>query len=50
VQLARLALDAAERDFKILLDNGVGEPRRSECLDFVAEIQARRPWWKKLFS
>jgi tetratricopeptide (TPR) repeat protein len=53
VHLARLALDAAERDFKILLDNGVDEPRRSECVDFLAEIQTardERPWWKKLFS
>lgn len=60
VHLARLALNAAERDFKILLDNGVSEPRRSECVAFLAEIQARRgggptsrderPWWKKLLS
>ncbi len=58
VHLARAALDEAERDFKILLDSRMGEPRRSECVDFLADIQARRggeraprderPWWKKL--
>jgi tetratricopeptide (TPR) repeat protein len=59
VHLASGRLDAAERDVRFLLDNNVGEARRNECKELLAEIEARRgsippddnrPWWKKIFG